>query len=46
MDSNEKEGPMANDKRWCFAWFEGKKRDAGTTKAALQKDAKWTSGDG
>ena len=36
---------MANDKRWCFAWFEGKTAGAGTTRAALQKDAKWKSGD-
>jgi matrixin len=36
---------MANDKRWCFAWFEGKATGAGTTRAALQKDAKWTAGD-
>jgi hypothetical protein len=36
---------MANDRRWCYAWFAGKASGAGTTRAALQKDAKWTSGD-
>jgi hypothetical protein len=36
---------MANDKRWCYAWFQGKPAGAGTTKAALQRDAKWVSGD-
>ena len=36
---------MVNDKRWCFAWFAGKPTTAGTTRAALQKDAKWKSGD-
>jgi astacin (peptidase family M12A) len=36
---------MANDKRWCYAWFAGKPAGAGTTRAALQKDAKWKSGD-
>jgi matrixin len=41
----EKEQQMANDNRWCFAWFEGKASGAGTTRAALQKDAKWKSGD-
>jgi serralysin len=34
-----------NDRRWCFAWFHGKPLGAGTTRAALQKDAKWKSGD-
>ena len=32
---------MANDKRWCMAWFEGKAAGAGQTRAALQKDSKW-----
>jgi serralysin len=36
---------MVNEKRWCFAWFEGKPVGAGTTKAALQKDSKWKAGD-
>ena len=36
---------MANDKKWCFAWFAAKPTGAGTTKAALQRDAKWKSGD-
>jgi serralysin len=35
---------MASDK-WCFYWFAGKAAGAGTTRAALQKDAKWKSGD-
>lgn len=34
-----------NDNRWCFSWFHGKALGAGTTRAALQKDAKWKSGD-
>ena len=36
---------MKNEKRWCFAWFQGKPVGAGTTRAALQKDAKWKPGD-
>lgn len=36
---------MANEKRWCYAWFQGKLVGAGTTRAALQKDAKWKPGD-
>lgn len=37
---------MANNpNRWCFAWFAGKPIGAGTTRAALQKDSKWQSGD-
>jgi serralysin len=36
---------MANEKRWCFAWFHGKPTGAGATRAALQKDAKWKAGD-
>jgi len=36
---------MANEKRWCYAWFQGKSVGAGTTRAALQKDAKWKAGD-
>jgi serralysin len=36
---------MANEKKWCYAWFAGKPKGAGTTKAALQKDSKWKSGD-
>jgi serralysin len=36
---------MANEKRWCYAWFQGKPVGAGTTRAALQKDAKWKAGD-
>lgn len=36
---------MANEKRWCYAWFQGKAAGAGTTRAALQKDAKWKSAD-
>lgn len=36
---------MANDKRWCYAWFQGKAQGAGTTRAALQKDSKWKSAD-
>lgn len=34
-----------NDKRWCFAWFQGEPIGAGITRAALQKDGKWKSGD-
>jgi len=34
-----------NNTHWCFAWFHGKATGAGTTRAALQKDAKWASGD-
>ncbi len=36
---------MANDRRWCFAWFQGMQAGAGTVKAALQKDARWKPGD-
>lgn len=36
---------MANEKRWCYTWFQGKPTGAGTTRAALQKDAKWEAGD-
>jgi serralysin len=36
---------MKNEKRWCYAWFQGARPGAGTTKAALQKDAKWIAGD-
>jgi serralysin len=37
---------MANNpNRWCFAWFASKPLRAGLTKAALQKDSKWKSGD-
>lgn len=36
---------MANDKKWCFAWFANTPSGAGTTRAALQKDSKWKSGD-
>jgi len=36
---------MENAKRWCYAWFQGARSGAATTKAALQKDAKWKSGD-
>lgn len=36
---------MSNGKRWCYAWFQGKGNGAGQTRAALQKDAKWKSGD-
>jgi serralysin len=37
---------MSNNlNRWCFAWFPSKPLGAGTTKAALQKDSKWKSGD-
>jgi hypothetical protein len=36
---------MSNEKRWCYAWFQSKPAGAGTTKAALQKDAKWKAGD-
>lgn len=36
---------MANEKKWCYAWFADKPIAAGTTRAALQKDSKWTSGD-
>ena len=36
---------MANDRRWCYAWFQGKPVGAGTTRAALQKDSKWKSAD-
>jgi hypothetical protein len=35
----------ANAKRWCYAWFQGKLTGAGTTRAALQRDAKWRAGD-
>lgn len=34
-----------NPNRWCFAWFPSKPLGAGTTRAALQKDSKWKSGD-
>lgn len=33
-----------NEHRWCYAWFAGAQPGAGTTRAALQKDAKWNSG--
>jgi len=36
---------MINEKRWCYSWFQGASPGAGTTKAALQKDAKWIAGD-
>lgn len=36
---------MSNEKRWCYAWFQSKPAGAGTTRAALQKDAKWKAGD-
>lgn len=36
---------MADDTRWCFAWFQDKPAGGGTTKAALQKDSKWKPGD-
>jgi hypothetical protein len=36
---------MANEKKWCMAWFANVPSGAGTTRAALQKDAKWKSGD-
>lgn len=36
---------MANEKKWCYAWFAHKPIAAGTTRAALQKDSKWASGD-
>jgi len=36
---------MVNEELWCFAWFEGKPVGAGTTRAALQKNSKWKSGD-
>jgi len=34
-----------NEKHWCFAWFHEKPIGAGTTRAALQKASKWSSGD-
>jgi serralysin len=36
---------MANQRHWCYSWFQGKPVGAGTTRAALQKDSKWKSGD-
>src|SRR4051812_5310013 len=30
--------------RWCFAWFATESRTSGASRAALQKDAKWTRG--
>src|SRR5688572_26139788 len=36
---------MANERRWCYSWFASKPTGAGTTKAGLQKDSKWMSGD-
>lgn len=36
---------MSNQKRWCYAWFQGTAAGAGKTKAGLKKDAKW-DGDG
>jgi serralysin len=36
---------MENENQWCFAWYEVPPADAGKTRAALVKDAKWQSGD-
>jgi hypothetical protein len=36
---------MANEKRWCFAWFAQAPAGAGAERAALQKDAKWLPGE-
>jgi serralysin len=36
---------MANEKRWCYTWFQARPAGAGTTRAALQKVAKWKAGD-
>lgn len=36
---------MANDHKWCMAWFAGKPAGAGQTKGVLQKNAKWKAGD-
>jgi hypothetical protein len=35
---------MANERRWCFAWFQGKPATAWSARAALQNTALWTSG--
>jgi hypothetical protein len=32
---------MANNDKWCFAWFQGAAPATGATRAALVKDSKW-----
>jgi serralysin len=32
---------MANDDKWCFAWFEAPHPTTGSARAALVKDSKW-----
>lgn len=36
---------MANENKWCFAWFAAPPATTSTTKAALVKDSKWLAGD-
>jgi serralysin len=36
---------MANDEKWCFAWYSAPKGAPGANRAALVKGAKWTPGD-
>jgi len=36
---------MAEERKWCFAWFKAPPPKTGSTKAALVKDSKWVSGD-
>jgi serralysin len=36
---------VMSDQRWCFSWFAGKQPGAGTTRQALQTNAKWESSD-
>lgn len=36
---------MGNERKWCYAWFASPPEGANTTKAALQKDSRWKSGD-
>jgi hypothetical protein len=37
---------MANDKRWCFAWFHGKADVASSARPARQRTARWERGAG
>jgi len=32
---------IANDKRWCFAWFQGNADVASWARPALQRTARW-----
>jgi serralysin len=36
---------MVNDEQWCFAWFGSEAESDGQTRAALQKNFKWTKGE-